>query len=758
MQTYSRDLLLRGAVGLLCVLSPALTSTAWAQNAQANTTTSTDPDTGAKLKEVTVTARRYRENEQVVPISLTTYSGAALSKEDIRTANDLDKNIPGLSICCSRGATPYTFIRGVPGVVGYFAGVPTTLDSQALYFDLGNVQVLKGPQGTLFGLSSNGGAILFEPQRPSFKSEAYVQLATGNQGRAQVEGVANVVLSDKMAMRVGGAYDHLNGDVLDLTTGRRYGEDNYKVGRIGILARPLDNLENYLVVNYFHSNGLPPLYVPYVANPQGPLSPPVLAGLEAELVQQAKLGWYTVPGTSFEGASGLDEQINAANITTWDLTKSLTIKNILGYSSVLEFNRTSTNGSLYPIYDSNIPPTQQPNPTVETSEELQLQGHALDRRLTYTLGTFHDWTGNGAPVAGYSDLRAAYGIISISAARNRGQTHAFYFEGTYQLPGALDKLAITAGVRHTKDERSLSEISGITFSPSAPEIVTGNFNGSKSWDATSDRFSLTYNLAPKTMLYLTDSKGYSSGGFNTTAPPQLQVYNPESLTNYELGIKSEWRAGDWAARTNFAAYYGRYVDIQVPVTSRVCAANGSNCTLAVVTQNAAEGRIQGLETELLIVPNDKLQLGFNGSWMEAKYTHYVSLNSLGQSVDLSSTQFVYTPKWKYNVYATYYLFDSDKFGGLALDANYSAQAMVYNTAAPNPQFYDKSPGFDNLDADLAWTDVAGHRGLSAWLFVTNLTDNHWANGQFGAYQQLGLWGLSVAEPRLYGVRVKMSFQ
>lgn len=721
----------------------------------------------ALLKEVIVNARRRAENQQTVPVTITAISNTSLEQQDIRNVGALGIEVPsvGFATGASNSTAAYPFIRGIPDVVAYFSEVPvfaegpTALTGSALYFDLSNVQVLKGPQGTLFGVSADGGALLFEPARPSFKQNGYVQLATGDQGRAQGEAVVNLPFSDTVALRLGGEYQHLDGYVRDLATGHQYGEDNYEVGRVGLLIRPISSLENYLVINYYHSNGIPEIDVPAAVNPAAPVSPAVLAGLEADLQKQQSLGWYSLPSLSYPNPSSLTRQINAANITTWTLSPRLDIKNIIGYSSVMIFTQMSIDGSPYRLVVSGIPPSQQPDPTVATSEELQLQGNAFSGNLNYTVGSFNQWTGDGDSPPSWEDLRDAFGIISVTQARDRGQTHAFYFEGNYDFGGlaqGLKGLKLTAGIRHTKDDRSLQNVSGIAFSPTASEIVTGKFDQSASWSANSFRLGLSYQLSQNVLVYFTDSKGYSSGGFNTSAPPQLRVYSPEALDNFEVGVKSQWRAGGWQGRTNVATWYGNYTNVQAPTTSRVCDSSG-NCTLAVVTQNAAQAKIKGLEAELIVLPMPQLELGINGSWMDDSYTSYPSLSPTGQPIDLSGTPFIYTPKWKYAVHATYQIPVSGDKGVVSVGADWAWQSLIINTATTQAEFYDETQPFGVLNASIGWTDVLGHQGVSAWLFGDNLNQDRWDNGQFAAYGPVGLWGPYTMRPRNFGIRVRVDF-
>src|SRR6185437_9353583 len=187
------------------------TRTSWAQADQPTTAATGTPG----IEEVVVTARRREEKAQAVPITLLTFTPEQLQKQDIRDSLTLTDSIPGLNGAtgASLGLT-YTFLRGAPGVVAYWNQVPININNQAqgFYFDLANIQVLYGPQGTLFGLSNDAGALLFEPQHPKNDFEGYGQITLGDYGRQTVEGVVNVpVIEDKLLVRVGGQYQKQDG-------------------------------------------------------------------------------------------------------------------------------------------------------------------------------------------------------------------------------------------------------------------------------------------------------------------------------------------------------------------------------------------------------------------------------------------------------------------------------------------------------------------------------------------------------------------
>src|SRR6185437_13510493 len=157
-----------------------------------------------------------------------------------------------------RGQRPNGAQGGSPGVITYFADVPFFASGPGIYFDLDNLQVLRGPQGTLFGRNTTGGAVLFDPKRPTNSFEGYAQLTLGSYNWHEFEGALNVpIIADKLLLRVAGDYDERDGFTHDVTTGQYLDNRNYWSGRVGLTWRPTDDFENYLVYDtlYSHTNG-----------------------------------------------------------------------------------------------------------------------------------------------------------------------------------------------------------------------------------------------------------------------------------------------------------------------------------------------------------------------------------------------------------------------------------------------------------------------------------------------------------------------
>ncbi|HVG01965.1 MAG TPA: TonB-dependent receptor plug domain-containing protein, partial [Nitrospira sp.] len=199
--------------------------------------------------DIIVTARRVRESQQRVPIAITTFSQEALDRNQIRSLTDLQQFVPSAAVSGynSRNQEWFTLrgqgqtgletgggVGGGPAVVGYLAEVPVNIAGPGLYYDLASLQVLKGPQGTLFGRNTTGGAILFEPNKPTDKFDAGASVTLGSFARHEAQGFLNIPLADGLAVRFAGQLGHRKGYTTDALTGDRYQTRNYEAARIGV--------------------------------------------------------------------------------------------------------------------------------------------------------------------------------------------------------------------------------------------------------------------------------------------------------------------------------------------------------------------------------------------------------------------------------------------------------------------------------------------------------------------------------------------
>jgi len=799
------------AFALLSAAAPA-----FAQNQSASETT-------LSLEEIVVNARRVEENLQRVPIAISAVSPDAIEKQQITDVSALAAKIPSLNMCCNQGNTSFGFLRGATGVAYYFNDVPVGTAGSSGYgnfFDIQNAQVLKGPQGTLFGTASNAGAILYNPVRPGNEMTGYAAGTVGSLGRTVAEGALTIPLIDDMlSIRLAGKSEHRDGTWRVLShPGLKIEDRNYQVFRASVVYKPTDRIENYTMFNYYRDhnkpspagvltdilpanytyngvpggNRAPALYYGFggagnsapvgrVPNNENNYNQNIFAWFQEQVNQPGGLYDYTLPGLSFI-PSAKSWRINLTNHTTFDITDDLSIKNIFGYSKRFSFAHTDTDGTPYTLQETGAPPSRAASPISDWTNEVQLQGNAIDNRLKFTLGTFWYGPSSWGSDRGRNHSRVVTATGPITAASTVSKTasrgKAVYGQGTYDLSEMIDGLSLTAGYRHSWDKAFQNQwvypvlynqpgcyndpVSGLCMTSSNTPTVTRAGGGK--WDKGSYTFSGQYQLDPSTMLFATYSKGSSAGGLQLNAPtPELRSYGPASLTNLEGGVKSQFNVGDTQVRFNATAFYGWYDDIAVQVVRTYVQSPGAPPTLTVITENAAKARLHGVDFETTVIPTDWLEMYFNGAYNKFKFTTWNGINPVTQLIqDMTSTNIQYTPKFKFSLGATVHIPIPERLGAMSISADYMHQGITYVALVPQANADDIPGGmtnrpYQNMDMALDWSNFYGADGLSLQFYVTNVLKDKTATGTNGGIYGLGYDTDTDADPRMFGVTARYKF-
>jgi len=767
----------------------ALPFTAHAQPvpAKADATTADTGDTG--LNDIVVTARRREENLQDVPIAVTAYTAETLQTKAITDRTSLADNTP--SLFTINGGYPREFaffaLRGqgpafgsTPGVVNYFAEVPNSVNIDGRvgsYYDLANVQVLAGPQGTLFGKNATGGNILFEPMKPQDSNGGYVRAEYGNYNDRRIEGAVNVApLPGTVMLRVAGEVGRRDGytkDVGPFFAGKDYDNLAYESFRVGLTLRPSDRIELYTVGRYYnsHTNGGGTVLGAF--NPAAGFDASALGlgflpvaffypGLLTAVADQAARGPRRVAYDLNQFSDTRYWQV--INQATLELSDDLKLKNIISYSRLktiygYDYDATanSVSGQTSQVNPANpglfkggrIPTLA---PTFFT-EELQLQGTAFDKALNFSVGGFLDRQKTKLPagIAEYTFFPAGttfapgLTIPTLSAifdARNRSE--AVFGQATLELgrvTPALEGLSVTGGLRYTWEHSFSSTAIGATAT-----------QGSVDDDYLSYTATLDYDVSRAVHVYITARDAYKSGGFNGPVPASspFRFFPAEKLSDIEVGLKSRFDLAGVSGRFNVAAYRGIYDNIQRTTVETVNLPTGP--AQLNVTRSAAKGKVQGLEVNTAIVPATGLTLTGSYSYIDAKYTEVADASA---GAILNGSPFPYTPKHKFSAGATYDL-PLGGAGDLRAGVNYVHQSKA-STAQTNTSFYRFLPAYGLLNASLDLREVGG-RPLDIGVFVNNLTDVTKPVGVLDQYAAAsGTVGLTYTEPRMYGVRVGYRF-
>jgi iron complex outermembrane receptor protein len=700
------------------------------------------------IEEVVVTARRREEALQSVPLAITAVTGDDIRARGISSVSDLRLITPSLNVTAVRSGQENFTIRGqgpgpldagaYPGVQTYFAEVPAFTAGPGLYYDLQSVQVLKGPQGTLFGRNVLGGAVLFQPRKPTDTVEGYIQGTFGSHSRREGEGALNVpVVADKLKLRLAGIITRRHGYDRNITTGQVLDPRNYESGRASVTFTPTEAIENYTVFDYFHQAGAGQATILEGVNPDPATSVIAQFGLlptfQALLAAQQARG---IREAAFDANTELrNRHSGITNITTVDVAANLTVKNILGYRENRQHLEYDLDGTPLPLLQTfhTTPWWVRDN---QFTEELQLQGKSFDDRLTWIAGGYYEKIESKpilrASTQFFQDVTQRPSALNIS--------RALFAQGTYDLSSLAEGLKVTAGFRYTWDRRSaVSNTFNVTTNTCTQAgadsncqlAVSGKFK-SPTWN-----FSLDYQVTPTTLAYVATRRGYKSGGLNAVAnDPRYINYGPEKVIDVEVGAKSDFTLGDVAMRANAALYHTWNKDRQFQGSVLVSG------QLVSLIQSAGKANTNGAELELTAVPVEGLQ--FTGFY---SYTRF----KLEDPTLLANN----VPNHKVGITGTAHLPVPETVGDLVLTAPYSYQSKVYMTASRAEPFKTQ-PGYSLVNMNLDLNDIGG-MPVDAGLFVTNLTNKAYRNGAFPLYQGVGISTAVFGEPRMWGGRLRYRF-
>jgi len=718
-------------------------------------------DKGNALEEVVVTARRREENAQKVPIALTTISAAALQDNNIATLQDVQQLVPSMTVTTGnvgqrdtanvaiRGQG-YGSIAGQAAVAMYLNEVPIPTDQNGLlaggpglFFDLEDVQVLKGPQGTLFGRNTMGGAVLLETARPTNDFGGRLEVGYGNYNDRELDGEINLpIIEDKLLVRIAINGQSRDGfSIVQSMPGYPNGLDldnrDNKSVRLSVTFRPTDILQNDTILTYqeYTSHGSAD-FLTYV-DPTGVVAS-MYPNLLQLLAQQQALGARThIPiDTDLNGTNG--NLFALENITKLDFNDHLSYKNIFGFHG-LAFNiKADVDGTDLPIFE--VPADDYH--ARQISDEMQLLGTSFGGRLDWVAGAFYST--QSPPGDSFSPLNVK--VLqpvgtptdvenSISETRLILNSKALFAQGTYAFSGALDGLKLTGGLRNTWDYRN--EVTEATTQ--VPSASLPSNSKALTWTG-----ALDYPVATDTTAYITSRRGYREGGASSAAignTTLLFPFGPEYVTDYELGIKSDWKVADVPIRTNADVYYQNYTDIQV---TQIVPYPGAPAGLDITT-NVGGARLWGAEYEALALLTKNLQIGANFSYLSFKYTKF------GPGVDaatLIGEESANRIPREYGVNARYYLPVPDSLGKVSALANWHWQAHFGDFLGTS-----QIPAYGLLNLSLNW-DKINRSPFDAQIFVSNALNKTYISGGIGF---LGFEESTYGDPRLYGIRVTYRF-
>lgn len=785
------------------------------------------------LEEIIVTAQRKSENVQDVPISMTVFSEEQIANANMTNASDLTTLTPSLTVDTRFGYENTSFairgftqsLRTTASVATYFADVvaPRGQTSQTsgdgagpgYLFDLQNVQVLKGPQGTLFGRNTTGGAILLTPQEPTDVFEGYLEGSLGNYDAKRVQTVVNVPIAETFRARLGIDSNERDGH-LDNFVGigaDELGSSDYTATRLSFSWDIAESLENYTILQYVDSKSSGYSASMLACNPRGLLTLATGFGpnCEAQLARQELAGnndAYDIASTIASPESTIEEK-RVINTTTWEITDDLTFKNIFGYAHLETTNGSSIFGSdfrstnpAFPGYQFG-PGMSLKNPDVPVTsqesyvEEIQIQGTSLDEQLDWQVGAYYEhsrpdgYSGNNSVGFLFCDLASIEGDPSGFRCYDTGNgslgsvlttnyktdflNKAIYGQATYDF---TDELSVTAGLRYTKDKAEGKGIKyrylfgddgsriGTVISESSPKIESEEPTG---------MIDFTYRPAEGVMTYFKYTRGYRQGSVNLSADPGVDTHNPEFIDTYEVGAKTSF-GGPVPGQFNIAVFDNELEDMQLQF-GYFSPSAGPTTAIA----NAGKAEVKGVEVDAIFELIEDLTFSISYSHLTTELKSQLPLSgasvaekitaATGQSPGLivaspiaaQGDELPFAPKNTWVATLNYLLPTPADMGLMSVGATWTyigaQRSGASVTSTPLGEFsnpYDMLDSFELMNLNANWMGIY-NSDFDMSLYVTNVLDEEYETYRAGSYNSLGIEVRQFGLPRMYGMRLRYNF-
>jgi iron complex outermembrane receptor protein len=760
-----------------------------------------------ELEEVTVTARRRSESLQDTPVAVTAFNAEALELRGVRTADALAQFVPNLQF---DGSAPLSgaaynatiFIRGVgqndfaifsdPGVAMYLDGVylGRSIGGVMDLLDLAQVEVLRGPQGTLFGRNTIGGAIILHSRQPDTATGGEVAVTVGNLDRREVRAVLNLPITDTVLTRFTAATLHRDGYGQRLTDGTQLGDRDAAIGRAQIAWHPSDRFSAAMTLDATRvrqnsapltlidvaASGVPylNLYNALVAPSQGIVAPDGSTGIDRSWVT----GDHDTTFAAGRSVNDLDS-VGAALTLEWQMGAT-DFKSITAWRSLEAVFARDGDNTPFTFRETFNSDTQR-----QLSQDLQWSGSSAGRRLEWVSGLYlfsEDATENGRAILAPGlyealeslDLEPGYAWCGLSGANPRpaqdcpaslrfgapdyhdndvladldvdlhtrvaNRSAALFGQGTYRV---AKRWSVTAGLRWTFDEKELELVhrrraSGayVVGAPGTQRIFT------TSWSELTPKLGLEWQISDDAMTYLSYARGYKSGGFNGRPLAGIEEvrtpYDPEVVDSYEFGAKTRWFDGRMTA--NAALFYNEYRDMQLSI----------NATPQNFVRNAGAARIRGGELEVAARLAPGLDLNLALGLLDTRYTRLDPQLATLRPPLTTDKQLIKAPATTLSSGLQYRW--SLAAGTITLRGDYMYRSRVHQDVFNDPRLVQ--PAFDVVNAYAAFT--TSNRRWELALSGTNLTDERYrlsGNSSVG----FGLAETTFSAPREFSATLRLRF-
>ncbi len=681
------------------------------------------------IEEIVVTAQKREQSLQDTPIAVTAFSQDALNDIDAIDVESLIESVPTISVTRTDGNAVQITLRGITSTNNTELGDPAVsfnVDgiymarpqaASALMFDVERVEVLRGPQGTLYGRNSPAGAINLVTRKPGSEFDGSVGVVAGDYSRRGLKGTLNLPVSETFALRFAALSEQRDSyntagpnSRVSIAADETPDTDDELAGRISALWTPSDDFSWLLTYDSLNSESLQPLAV---------------RGLDAPDIRSADLN---IPSSLDMDTTSFRSRID------WNFSETVGLSYLASVNSLdIDFEFSGLLGGANRTRNSE---------NESTSHELQLKTLDANAAFEWILGAF--WFEENTDNDFIIDINPFFGLRFRQPDRS-SEAAALFGQGTYHFN---DTTSLTFGFRQSDDTKE--DIGGSNqICPGGVDPITNCFpttNNTRdnSWDEPTWRVQLDWNGTENTFFYGSVATGYKAGGFGDQGTPD---YDQETLLNYELGMKSD--LADGTLRINTALYYSDYEDLQVTAVEGT-----GGATAAAVTRNAASATIKGLETEFTWLPNGNSRFQGFVSYMDAQFGDFPggvdTVFAEGVIQNFGGNTLPFSPEW--SLLLAYDIDFSLPNGGTIRPRVSLASKDEYFLRAVNRPGDDLQDSHSIIDASIRYTSPNGNWSVEA--FGKNLGDEGVkVNGAGGGGGGEGVLDYTYRPPRTWGVRL-----
>lgn len=735
----------------LAIACALLSPTAWAQEAAP----AADAPVNT-LEKVTVTARKREETLQDVPVAVTAFTADTLDKLNVEDLSDLDAQVPNLTIYAARGSnsTLTAYIRGVgqsdplwgvdPGVGLYLDDVYIARPQGALLdvFDVGRVEVLRGPQGTLYGKNTIGGAIKYISRPLSKELEGFGSVTVGNYGQRDFKAAVGGGLggNDALRARIAVADLHRDGFGENVVTGDDVSDKKVKAMRLNVGAYVTDAVDLQFAVDWMD---------------------------DTSGVRGAKM---LAPNRFAPGQLPLDDRYDVRNGMA-----NINDTTMHGASATINYRANDDWAFKYVIAKRDSDTETNIDFDTLQNKIADVKAFYRDEQVTNELQANYDAGGRVRGVFGVYSFDGEAGgqvlnnFFNLSFGDTQGTVYteaiAAYADWTFDI---TERLKLDVGARYTDEDKHAVVFNQGYLDPEFKRpsgVIVANFDKTINFKNVSPKVSLDYQITPDIMVYGLASRGFKSGGYNiraqaTAVPRSAEPFDDEQVDSYEIGSKMALL--DQRLFLNLSAFHNKYKDIQLSVfTAFDSNGDGTDDAFFGDFTNAGSGTVNGFEIEYQWLPSTHWLISGNLAWLDAKYDEFNYFDTIQRrQVDISDEQeFTNAPDFS-GALNVEYRTDLANGGNLSARVTYAYQSDVVATteilrsipagrAGPVTQ-----EGYGLVNAGVIW------KLDDTWTFSlqgTNLADKEYRTTGYSLDNALGVYTGFYGPPRQYTLSVRYDF-